>query len=229
MSNIFISPLKKLFGSFLGSRNERILKDYTKICQKINALEQSISLMSDGELFSKTAKFKAQFSEGALLEDLLPEAFAVVRETSRRVLGLRHFDSQIIGGMALHQGKIAEMKTGEGKTLVATLPSYLNAIAGKKVHVITVNDYLATRDATWMSKIYEALGVTVGVITNDLELAERKEAYGKDVVYGTNNEFGFDYLRDNMAFTAEQKVQGGLDFVTLSDAKILIKLSSRDR
>ena len=222
MSNIFTSPLKKLFGSFLGSRNERILKDYTKICQKINALEQSISLMSDGELFSKTAKFKAQFSEGALLEDLLPEAFAVVRETSRRVLGLRHFDSQIIGGMALHQGKIAEMKTGEGKTLVATLPSYLNAIAGKKVHVITVNDYLATRDATWMSKIYEALGVTVGVITNDLELAERKEAYGKDVVYGTNNEFGFDYLRDNMAFTAEQKVQGGLDFAIIDEVDSIL-------
>lgn len=222
MSNIFTSGLKKIFNSFLGSRNDRILKSYIKICEQINLLENSISSLSDSELYSKTAEFRARYAKGAVLEELLPEAFAVVRETSRRVLGMRHFDAQIIGGIALHHGKIAEMKTGEGKTLVATLPSYLNAIAEKKVHVITVNDYLANRDANWMSKIYDALGVTVGIVTNELEAAERKDAYNKNIVYGTNNEFGFDYLRDNMAFTAEQKVQESLDFAIIDEVDSIL-------
>ena len=222
MSNTFTSGLKKIFNSFLGSRNDRILKSYIKICEQINLLEHSISSLSDSELYSKTAEFRAQYAKGAVLEELLPEAFAVVRETSRRVLGMRHFDAQIIGGIALHHGKIAEMKTGEGKTLVATLPSYLNAIAEKKVHVITVNDYLANRDANWMSKIYDALGVTVGIVTNELEAAERKDAYNKNIVYGTNNEFGFDYLRDNMAFTAEQKVQESLDFAIIDEVDSIL-------
>ncbi len=222
MSNIYTSGLKKIFNSFLGSRNERILKNYIKICEKINSLEQSISSLSDSELYSKTAQLRAKYVDGTVLEELLPEAFAVVRETSKRVLGMRHFDAQIIGGIALHYGKIAEMKTGEGKTLVATLPSYLNAIAEKKVHVITVNDYLANRDANWMSKIYDALGVSVGIVTNDLEPAGRKEAYDKNIVYGTNNEFGFDYLRDNMAFTDEQKVQKSLDFAIIDEVDSIL-------
>ncbi len=222
MANILTPGLKKIFNSFLGSRNDRILKDYLKICDKINSLEQSISSLSDSDLYSKTAEFKAQSAEGRVIEDLMPEAFAVVRETSKRVLGMRHFDAQIIGGIALHNGKIAEMKTGEGKTLVATLPSYLNAIAGKKVHVITVNDYLANRDANWMSKIYDALGVSVGIVTNDMDSAARKEAYDKNIVYGTNNEFGFDYLRDNMAFTKEQKVQRSLDFAIIDEVDSIL-------
>ena len=222
MPNIFKLGLTKISSSFFGSRNDRILKNYQKISENVNALEKGISSLSDEQLRAKTAEFKNLHGDGATIDELLPEAFAVVRETSKRVLGMRHFDAQIMGGIALHEGKIAEMKTGEGKTLVATLPSYLNAIVGNKVHVVTVNDYLAKRDAQWMSQIYEALDISVGAITSEIEPTERKEAYKKNIVYGTNNEFGFDYLRDNMAFTVEQKVQGSLDFAIIDEVDSIL-------
>lgn len=173
-----------------------------KICQgyvnKINALEPEISGLSDARLCAKTDEFRLRLSKGETLDDLLPEAFAVVREAARRVLGLRHFDVQLIGGCILHRGNIAEMRTGEGKTLVATLPAYLNALEGKGVHVVTVNDYLARRDSEDMGRVYRFLGLTVGLITHEMDFPARKAAYAADITYGTNNEFGFDYLRDNM-------------------------------
>jgi preprotein translocase subunit SecA len=221
--------LKKVFGS----RNERLVKKLLKSVSRINALEPEIERLSDGELAAKTTELRHRLAAGTLLDDLLPEAFAVVREAGRRALGMRHFDVQMVGGMVLHEGKIAEMRTGEGKTLVATLAAYLNALPAKGVHVVTVNDYLARRDATWMGRIYDFLGLSVGVINSSggmgpdqasyrydaafeppdgqgyrhLRPATRREAYAADITYGTNNEFGFDYLRDNMAFTAEQRVQ----------------------
>ncbi|HWW87092.1 MAG TPA: hypothetical protein VNZ26_26025, partial [Vicinamibacterales bacterium] len=167
---------------------------------QVNALEPDIQTLSDDQLRGKTVEFRTRVTNGESLDQLLAEAFAVVREAGRRVLGMRHFDVQLIGGTVLHKGKIAEMKTGEGKTLVATLPAYLNALEGKGVHVVTVNDYLARRDSEWMGKIYRFLGMTVGVIQHELNDAERQVAYGADITYGTNNEFGFDYLRDNMKF-----------------------------
>lgn len=195
--------LKKIFGT----KNERELKRLWPLVGRINVLEPQVASLSDAQLKEKTPEFKRRIEEGESLDDLLPEAFAVVREASRRTLGLRHFDVQLIGGIVLHEGKIAEMKTGEGKTLVATLPVYLNALTGKGVHVVTVNDYLARRDARWMGPIYNFLGMNVGVILHGLTDEERQAAYGADITYGTNNEFGFDYLRDNMKYDISQYVQ----------------------
>ncbi len=199
--------LGKLVKKVIGSRNERIIRQKRRVVEKINALEPRFEALSDGELRAKTDEFRNRLEQGETLNDLLPEAFAAVRETGRRVLNMRHFDVQLIGGMVLHDGKIAEMRTGEGKTLVATLAAYLNALPGKGVHVVTVNDYLASRDAEWMGKIYQFLGMSVGVITSGLDQGQRREAYAADITYGTNNEFGFDYLRDNMAFSKEEQVQ----------------------
>ena len=204
--------LKTLVKNLFGSRNDRLLKDYGKKAQQINALEDATKKLSDAALKAKTTEFKKRLNEGQKLDDLLIEAFAVVRETSRRVLEMRHFDVQLIGGMALHDGKISEMRTGEGKTLVATLPIYLNALVGKGVHVITVNDYLAKRDAEWMGQIYRFLGLEVGINLSNISSEEKKKAYEADITYGTNNEFGFDYLRDNMIFSKEERVQRKLHY-----------------
>ncbi len=210
--------VKKIFGS----RNERQLKQMRKVVAQINALEESIAALSDEELKAKTEEFRKRLEEGADLDSLLPEAFAVVREAGKRTLGMRHFDVQLIGGMVLHQGKIAEMRTGEGKTLVATLAAYLNALPGKGVHVVTVNDYLAQRDANWMGKLYEFLGLTVGVILSGQDPAEKKAAYAADITYGTNNEFGFDYLRDNMAFRAEDRMQRELHYAIVDEVDSIL-------
>ena len=199
--------LDQLIKKFVGSSNDREVKKIQPSVQKINDLEPRISSLSDQQLQSKTAEFKQRFQNGETLEDLLPEAFAVVRETGKRALNMRHFDVQLIGGVALHQGRIAEMKTGEGKTLVATLPAYLNALEGKGVHVVTVNDYLARRDSEWMGRLYKFLGLSVGVVHHGLDDSQRQASYGSDITYGTNNEFGFDYLRDNMKFDLAQCVQ----------------------
>ena len=204
--------LKTLVKNLFGSRNDRLLKDYGKKAQQINALEDATKKLSNAALKAKTTEFKKRLNEGQKLDDLLIEAFAVVRETSRRVLEMRHFDVQLIGGMALHEGKISEMRTGEGKTLVATLPIYLNALLGKGVHVITVNDYLAKRDAEWMGQIYRFLGLEVGINLSNISSEEKKKAYEADITYGTNNEFGFDYLRDNMIFSKEERVQRKLHY-----------------
>jgi preprotein translocase subunit SecA len=201
-------PLKSLTGLF-GSVNDRKIKPKLPTVAKINALEAEWEKKSDSELLALTATFKERFRNGETLNDLLPEAFASVREAAKRTLGQRHFDVQLIGGMVLHEGKISEMKTGEGKTLVATLPVYLNALEGKGVHVVTVNDYLAKRDSEWMGQIYNFLGLSVGVIVHGLDDEQRKQAYDCDVTYGTNNELGFDYLRDNMKYRMEDMVQRG--------------------
>jgi preprotein translocase subunit SecA len=201
--------LTKILQKVVGTKNERELKRLKPIVERINALEPSMQRLSDAELQRKTVEFKERLEKGESLDSLLPEAFAVVRETARRVLGMRHFDVQLMGGIVLHQGKIAEMKTGEGKTLVATLPAYLNALTGKGVHIVTVNDYLAKRDAEWMGPIYRFLGLTVGYITSGMDNEERKKAYLCDITYGTNSEFGFDYLRDNMKYSLEDMVQRG--------------------
>ena len=198
--------------TLFGSRNDRILKQYRSSVNTINKLEPEIAKLSDAELREKTDAFKKRFAEGESLDALLPEAFAVAREASTRVLGMRHFDVQLIGGMVLHFGNIAEMRTGEGKTLMATLPAYLNAISGKGVHVVTVNDYLASRDAEWMGRLYKFLGLSVGVILSNMESGDKKAAYAADITYGTNNEFGFDYLRDNMAVQSEDRFQRPLNF-----------------
>src|SRR6266699_762221 len=192
--------IQKILAKVVGTQNDRELKRLRPLVEQINALEPSVQPLSDDALRGKTAEFKQRFANGETLDDLLPEAFAVVREIGRRVLNMRHFDVQLVGGAVLHAGKIAEMKTGEGKTLVATLPAYLNALEGKGVHVVTVNDYLARRDSEWMGRIYRFLGMSVGVIQHDLKDDERQVAYASDITYGTNNEFGFDYLRDNMKF-----------------------------
>jgi preprotein translocase subunit SecA len=195
--------LTKIFGS----RNERLLRGYRKTVEAINALEPALSALSDEQLTGKTAEFRQRLEGGQSLEDLLPEAFAVCREAARRVLGMRHFDVQMLGGMVLHNGKIAEMRTGEGKTLTSTLPVYLNALSGKGVHMITVNDYLASRDAQWMGKIYRFLGMSVGVVHSQQPTEDKKLAYACDITYGTNNEFGFDYLRDNMEYALDDRRQ----------------------
>lgn len=205
-----------------GSRNERTLRRMDKSVQTINAFEPQMKALTDAELAAKTSQFKARFNEGESLDELLAEAFATVREVSVRTLGLRHFDVQLIGGMVLHEGNIAEMRTGEGKTLVATLPAYLNAISGHGVHVVTVNDYLAKRDSQWMKPIFEFLGLTVGVIFPDMSHAEKQEAYKTDILYGTNNEFGFDYLRDNMAFSLADKVQRQLNFAIVDEVDSIL-------
>ena len=205
--------LSKVFKSY----SEKEVKRVMPIVDNINELEESISKLSDEELKNKTTEFKAQLKEGKTLDDILPEAFAVVREASKRVLGMRHFDVQLIGGIILHQGRIAEMKTGEGKTLVATLPAYLNALTGEGVHVITVNDYLAKRDSEWMGKVYRFLGLSVGLIINGMNPKEKQEAYSCDITYGTNNEFGFDYLRDNMVIYKNQLVQRKLAYAIVDE------------
>ena len=201
-----------LIKKIIGTRNDREIKRIQTVVEEINDWENKIKPLTDGELKGKTQEFKDRILEGASLDDILPEAFAVVREASWRTLEMRHFDAQMIGGIVLHEGKIAEMKTGEGKTLMATLPVYLNALEGKGVHVVTVNDYLATRDSEWMGTVYKFLGLSVGMIYHDIPEEERKAAYNCDVLYGTNNEFGFDYLRDNMKFSKEQMVQRDLNF-----------------
>lgn len=210
--------LRKIFKPY----NERYLEGLSPVIDRINRLEPEMMRLSDAALQAKTAEFKERLSRGASLDDLLPEAFAVVRETARRVLGMRPFDVQLVGGIVLHQGKIAEMKTGEGKTLVATMPVYLNALLGRGVHVVTVNDYLARRDSEWMGKIYRFLGLTVGCIVHGLDDRERKEAYLADVTYGTNNEFGFDYLRDNMKFRLEDMVQRDLYYAIVDEVDSIL-------
>src|ERR1041384_4010680 len=202
---MFAGLARKLFGS----SNERRIKGYRPRVDEINALEKELEKLSDDALRARTAEFRKQLADGKTLDDILVPAFATVREAARRTLGQRHFDVQLIGGMVLHEGDIAEMKTGEGKTLVATLAVYLNALAGKGVHVVTVNDYLARRDAAWMGQIYSFLGLTTGVIVHGLDDAERQAAYACDITYGTNNEYGFDYLRDNMKYRLEDMVQRG--------------------
>ncbi len=214
--------VSKFFSKIFGSRNERVLKKLRKVVDDIAAMEADIEKLDDAALKAKTAEFRQQLDDGKSLEDILPEAFAVVREASKRVLGMRHFDVQMIGGMVLNDGRIAEMKTGEGKTLVATLAVYLNALPGEGVHVITVNDYLARRDAGWMSKLYGFLGLSTGVIVSGLGSEQRREAYACDITYGTNNEFGFDYLRDNMAFRIEEKVQRGLNFAVIDEVDSIL-------
>ncbi|MCI1004605.1 preprotein translocase subunit SecA [Herbaspirillum sp. C7C8] len=213
-----MSFLTKIFGS----RNQRLLKQYQKIVRQINALEPSVEKLSDAELQAKTPEFKQRIAGGETLDAILPEAFAVCREASRRVLKMRHFDVQLIGGMALHFGKIAEMRTGEGKTLMATLPAYLNALAGKGVHVVTVNDYLAQRDAEDMGRLYSWLGLTTGVNLSQMEHDVKQEAYAADITYGTNNEFGFDYLRDNMVFDADDRVQRALNFAIVDEVDSIL-------
>ncbi|MFY7697620.1 MAG: preprotein translocase subunit SecA [Legionella sp.] len=210
--------MKKMFGS----RNERLLRRMEKSVSAINAFEESIQRLSDQQLAAKTAEFKARYIDGETLDEMLAEAFAVTREAAKRTLGLRHFDVQLIGGMVLHGGNIAEMRTGEGKTLVATLPAYLNAITGNGVHVVTVNDYLAKRDSQWMRPVFEYLGLTVGVIYPDMPHDEKQLAYKADIVYGTNNEFGFDYLRDNMAFSLDDKVQRELNFAIIDEVDSIL-------
>ena len=199
----------------VGSRNDRLIKNARAVVAQINDLEPQITALDDIALAARTEAFKARLAQGENLDQILPEAFAVVREAARRVLGMRHFDVQLIGGYMLHNGKIAEMRTGEGKTLVATLPAYLNALAGKGVHVITVNDYLASRDAEWMGRVHRFLGLSVGTIISDLATEERRAAYAADITYGTNNEFGFDYLRDNMAFSPADRVQRSLHYAII--------------
>ncbi|MBK5376391.1 preprotein translocase subunit SecA [Pseudomonas sp. TH43] len=215
---MFAPLLKKLFGS----KNEREVKRMLKTVQLVNAFEEQMVALSDDQLRAKTDEFKARIAKGETLDKLLPEAFAVAREAGKRIMGMRHFDVQLVGGMTLHEGKIAEMRTGEGKTLVATLGVYLNALSGKGVHVVTVNDYLARRDANWMRPLYEFLGLTVGVVTPFQPPEEKRIAYAADITYGTNNEFGFDYLRDNMAFSMEEKFQRELNFAVIDEVDSIL-------
>jgi preprotein translocase subunit SecA len=210
--------LKKVFGS----RNDRLIKQYFQTVATINALEARNAALTDAELHAKTDEFKQRITDGTTLDALLPEAFAVVREASKRMLGMRHFDVQLIGGMVLHSGKIAEMRTGEGKTLMATLPAYLNALAGKGVHLVTVNDYLAKRDAEWMGRIYQFLGVSVGVILSQMDHGEKQTAYAADITYGTNNEYGFDYLRDNMVNHPVERVQRVLNYAIVDEVDSIL-------
>ena len=229
--------INTFLGKIFGTSNEREVKRMMPIVGQVGAFEPEMQKLTDAQLRAKTDEFRARIkertdsiededekrqAENEVLQEILPEAFAVVREAGRRVLNMRHFDVQLIGGMVLHSGKIAEMKTGEGKTLVATLPVYLNALAGRGVHVVTVNDYLAKRDSEWMGKIYSFLGLTVGVIVHDLDDEERRAAYGSDVTYGTNNEFGFDYLRDNMKFDMRDCVQRGHNFSIVDEVDSIL-------
>ena len=213
-----INFLTKIFGS----RNDRLLKTYRKAAERINAMEGQIATLSDEQLRAKTDEFKQRVTQGETLDALLPEAFAVVREGSKRVMKMRHFDVQLLGGMSLHEGKISEMRTGEGKTLTATLPVYLNALTDKGVHVVTVNDYLASRDAAWMGKLYNFLGLTVGVNSPQMSREEKQAAYNSDITYGTNNEFGFDYLRDNMVYEPADRVQRGLNYAIVDEVDSIL-------
>ena len=215
---MFSTLLKKVFGS----RNDRLIKSYTQTVQAINAQEAAMAKLSDSELAAKTAAFKARIANNETLDALMPEAFAAVREASKRVLGMRHFDVQLIGGMVLHSGKISEMRTGEGKTLMATLPVYLNALAGNGTHVVTVNDYLAKRDAEWMGRVYNFLGLSVGVILSQMDHADKQAAYAADITYGTNNEFGFDYLRDNMVGHKSERVQRKLNYAVIDEVDSIL-------
>src|SRR3984893_13265490 len=214
--------IQTFLAKVIGTQNERDLKRLRPLVDEVNVLEPPLRQLSDERLRARTPELKQRLEKGETLDDLLPEAFAVVREAGRRVLNMRHFDVQLIGGAVLHKGKIAEMKTGEGKTLVATLPAYLNALGGKGVHIVTVNDYLARRDSEWMGKIYRFLGMTVGVIQHDLNDAERQVAYACDITYGTNNEFGFDYLRDNMKFELAHYVQRGHHFAIVDEVDSIL-------
>jgi preprotein translocase subunit SecA len=214
--------LSTLFKKLFGSRNERLVKQYAQQVNQINALEPAMQALTDEALRAKTAEFKQRYINGETLEQLLPEAFAVVREGSSRALGMRHFDVQMIGGMVLHAGKISEMRTGEGKTLVATLPAYLNALSGKGVHVITVNDYLAKRDAEWMGRLYQFLGLTIGINLSQMPNEAKRAAYAADITYGTNNEYGFDYLRDNMVYSVEERVQRGLNYALIDEVDSIL-------
>src|SRR6476661_8859436 len=210
--------LTKIFGS----RNDRLLKQYRKVVSSIYAMEPALEKLDDAQLRAKTDEFRQRLAQGETLDDLLPEAFAVVREGSKRVMKMRHFDVQLMGGMALHNRKIAEMRTGEGKTLTATLPVYLNALEGKGVHVVTVNDYLANRDAKWMGKLYNFLGLSVGVNLPNMPREEKQAAYRSDITYGTNNEFGFDYLRDNMVYEVADRVQRGLNYAIVDEVDSIL-------
>ncbi|MDB5892484.1 MAG: preprotein translocase subunit SecA, partial [Rhodoferax sp.] len=210
--------LTKIFGS----RNQRLLKQYRKSLEQVNALESQFEKLSDDELRAKTEAFKARVAAGETLDAILPEAFATVREGSKRVMKMRHFDVQILGGMSLHNGKISEMRTGEGKTLTATLPVYLNALSGKGVHVVTVNDYLANRDAQWMGRLYNFLGLSVGINLPQMQREQKQAAYQADITYGTNNEFGFDYLRDNMVYEVHDRVQRGLNYAIVDEVDSIL-------
>src|SRR6266852_952271 len=214
--------LDTLLAKVVGTQNDRELKRLRPVVTEVNAFEPAIKALSDDQLRGKTTELRQRFANGETLDDLLPEAFAVVREAGRRVLNMRHFDVQLIGGAVLHKGKIAEMKTGEGKTLVATLPAYLNALGGKGVHIVTVNDYLAKRDSEWMGRIFRFLGLSVGVIQHHLGDPERQVAYAADITYGTNNEFGFDYLRDNMKFDLAGYVQRGHNFAIVDEVDSIL-------
>ncbi|MDQ3482331.1 MAG: preprotein translocase subunit SecA, partial [Pseudomonadota bacterium] len=208
--------------SIFGSSNDRYVRSLGKYVDAVNALEPDLETLSDDELRNRTEVLRDRLANGEKLESLLPEAFATVREAAKRTLGQRHYDVQLVGGIALHRGEIAEMKTGEGKTLVATLAVYLNALEGKGVHVVTVNDYLARRDADWMGQIYRFLGMSVGVIVPNLADEERREAYASDITYGTNNEFGFDYLRDNMKYSRAQMVQRPFNFAIVDEVDSIL-------
>jgi preprotein translocase subunit SecA len=212
----------KLLTQVFGSRNQRLVKELSRTVAAINGFEASVSALTDEQFPAKTQELKARFAAGTTLDDLVPEAFALVREASRRKLGLRHFDVQLIGGLALHSGKIAEMRTGEGKTLMATLPAYLNALSGDGVHVVTVNEYLAQRDSDWMAPVFRFLGMEVGVIKNAQSPDEKRAAYACDITYGTNNEFGFDYLRDNLAFRLEDRAQRKLSFAIIDEVDSIL-------
>ena len=214
--------ISTLFRKLFGSRNDRLVKQYAQKVQQINGLEVAMQALDDEALKAKTEEFKQRYINGETLEQLLPEAFAVVREGSQRILGMRHFDVQLVGGMVLHAGKISEMRTGEGKTLVATLPTYLNALTGKGVHVITVNDYLAKRDAEWMGRLYQFLGLTIGINLSQMPTEAKRAAYAADITYGTNNEYGFDYLRDNMVFSSEERVQRGLNYALIDEVDSIL-------
>jgi preprotein translocase subunit SecA len=214
--------LSWLLPKIIPSKNERELRRIRPMAERINQLEAEVEHLSDAELRAKTTAFRERVEYGKTLEELLPEAFAVGREAAKRVLHMRHFDVQLIGGIVLHEGKIAEMATGEGKTLVATLPAYLNALTGRGVHVVTVNDYLARRDTEWMGPLYRMLGLTVGTIQHDMDDASRKQAYQADIVYGTNNEFGFDYLRDHMKFALDDCVQRKLHYAIVDEVDSIL-------
>ncbi len=214
--------VSRIFSKVFGSRNERYLKSKRKTVAQINAFEPEMQALGDAELRGKTEQLRERLQQGAKLDELLPEAFAVVREAGARALGMRHFDVQLVGGMVLDSGRIAEMRTGEGKTLVATLAAYLNALPGQGVHIVTVNDYLAARDAAWMGKLYEFLGMSTGVVVAGMDPAAKRDAYAADITYGTNNEYGFDYLRDNMAFAREQQVQRGLSFAIVDEVDSIL-------
>src|SRR3984957_8784950 len=217
-----MNMITNLARKFFGSHNERVLRSQDKFVMQINALEKETAALSDEALRARTIEFRARLAKGETLDRLLPEAFATVREAARRVLGQRPFDVQLRGGIVLHEGKIAEMKTGEGKTLVATLPVYLNALSGKGVHVVTVNDYLARRDSAWMGKVYTFLGLSVDCIVHGLDDDERRAAYATDITYGTNNEFGFDYLRDNMKFAASDLAQRPFNFAIVDEVDSIL-------